>query len=570
MLSNKKMPAFDTNSNGELIILSAADETYARTLAQFLLSVKRHFPGAEVVIFDLGIDAANLELLKKRFPQTRFKGFDIKKYPPHFSLLYTCAWKPAIIDEWVRHRKQVLWLDAATIVRSPQLFVAAKQHLANKGYFGLTSQSPISAWCHPSTLARMAAPPEILTDLIVPAGVLGFDGENPEIRKLVSAWKNACLSSGVISPEGATRKNHRFDQSVLNILLYTKIRQNLLIPPSGGEIDISSISPVHYLSTRNFVANHYPLWCDSILRFKHRIVKATDRFILKLRHIHKTTLSGFHRLAQENFSIIVETGAGKRILKSPVNQYWADPFVLEKGNRIWLLFEKYEATKAKGVISALAVNDNGKIVERERTVLSERWHLSYPHIWQSGKRTFMLPESSAAGTVDLYEALDFPNTWVLRTRLLYGIDAADTTLLRAQGRYWLFCAVRVSPGSPGRALHIYSSKSLLGGKWLPHPINAENRYADLPFSSGRGAGRIFRADRVWIRPMQWSRNYYGQGMRFMKIQQLSLTCYKETATNIPQWNRFLDAHHVDFARRALVFDHRVRSGLFRRTRRWVD
>lgn len=558
------MPSTEENLKSGLIILSAADDKYARTLAQFLLSLERHFPNAETIIFDLGISGENLELLKNRFPQTRFKVFDFEKYPPHFSRLYTCAWKPVIIDEWVKQKKHVLWLDSATIVRSTKLFSTASEHLAEKGYFALTSQSPLSTWCHPSTLARMATPTEILTDLIVPAGVLGFNGQNPEIRKLVSAWKYACLTPGIICPEGATRQNHRFDQAVLNNLFYKKIRQYLLEPPSAGKIDISSISPVTYLSTRNFVANHYPLWCDAILRFKHRIVKESDRLVLILRHLHKTTLSGFHRLAQENFSIIIRTGSVNRCLRSPLNQYWADPFIFMRKNLSWVFFEKYEATTARGVISALALNNRGDIVEPERTVLSQRWHLSYPHIWQSGERIFMVPETSAARTVDLYEALNFPQTWVLRRRLLYGIDAADTTLLQTQGRYWLFCAVRISPESPGRVLHIYSSTSLLKGSWIAHPINAENRYADLPYSSGRGAGRIFRAGKTWIRPMQWSTDFYGQGMRFMKIRRLSMQHYEEEIAKSSEWNVYAQAHHVDFCGDLTIYDYRTRTGFLRR------
>jgi hypothetical protein len=553
------------NNSHCFLIVTAADEKYTRTLAQLLMSLERHLPLAEKIVYDLGISPQSMAWLKAYFPTTEFRVFKFNLYPSHFTQLHTCAWKPAILTDFVEQQKRVLWLDAATIVRSTRLVSTANMHLARKGYFALTSQSSLSTWCHPATTEAMKAPAEILTELIVPAGVLGFDGQNPQIRKLVSEWKQFCLRERIICPFGASRQNHRFDQAVLNNLLYKKIRENLLEPPCAGEIDISSISPVTYLSTRNFVANHFPLWSDPILRLKHRIVKASDRFVLKLRHIHRTTLSGFHRLAQEKFSIIARTGSVNRRLRSPANQYWADPFIFRGKNLNWIFFEKYEATTAKGVISALALNDSGDIIEPEKTILSERWHLSYPHIWQSGKRTFMLPEASAARTVDLYEAVDFPHTWVLRRRLLYGIDAADTTLLQTQGRYWLFCAVRVSPGSPGRALHIYSSKSLFKGKWLPHPINAENRYADLPFSSGRGAGRIFREGKTWIRPMQWSTDFYGQGMRFMKIRRLSMLHYhEEEATRSSEWHVYTHAHHVDFCGRVTVYDYRTRTGFLRK------
>ncbi len=542
-----------------LHILTAADERYARTLAQFLLSLRRHLPHVPCIVYDLGFTPTTRAWLRKNFSEIHIETFAFARYPGHLSKLYTCAWKSVIIDRYVRERKRVLWLDAASVIRSADLLPLIQTHLDKEKIFILNSQSPLDRWCHGETFKRMKTPLELRRELILPAGVIGLDGGMREIRKLVGAWKSYCLDEGTIAPYGANRENHRYDQSVLNNLLYAELHSGRWIFSPAGEIDISSTHPIRGVSTRNFTAIRSPLWLDPLLRARHDIIKFADQKIWKLRHLYATCLSGLHRLTQEKFEITVRIGPLQKVLKSPWHQYWADPFCITEGKRHWIFFENYRAREGKGVLAAVAINNQGQIVEPYRAILERRYHLSYPQIFRARRQFYMIPESCENRTVDLYRATNFPSGWVLERRLLYDIDAADCTLLRQNGMYWLFCAVRARTGGARRSLQIYFANELTAKRWQAHPVNQKALYSHLPYSSGRGAGRFFRRGHHLYRPMQWSENFYGQGLRFMRVTALNPREYNEEPAEIPALKAYESCHHIEINGQIIVTDFKTRS-----------
>ncbi|MBL7406346.1 formyl transferase, partial [Escherichia coli] len=74
-------------------------------------------------------------------------------------------------------------------------------------------------------------------------------------------------------------------------------------------------------------------------------------------------------------------------------------------------------------------------------------HLSYPFVFEADGQVWMIPESHASGTIDLYRATDFPRGWVHEAVLLDGVVAGDATLLQHGGRWWMFATVRAGGGS---------------------------------------------------------------------------------------------------------------------------
>ena len=71
-------------------------------------------------------------------------------------------------------------------------------------------------------------------------------------------------------------------------------------------------------------------------------------------------------------------------------------------------------------------------------VLDDGRHLSYPFLFRHAGELYMIPESSAAGRVDLWRCSEFPGTWRRERTLIADISAADTSLLNWNGRWWLF------------------------------------------------------------------------------------------------------------------------------------
>jgi hypothetical protein len=262
-------------------ILTAADHRYARSLAQLLLSAERHARPYAVVVFDLGLSERDRRRLARRFSSVRFDRFDFGAHPEHVGRLQTCAWKPIVIDETIRRQGgSVLWLDAATIIRAPP--DAACAAIARDGLLTLAGQSPVTRWCHPGTLALMGVPEADRRQRCRVGGVLGFDGNNTLVCDLVRQWREAALNPDILSPPGAHRGNHRWDQALLTNLLYAFQREHGLVL-RDDEVDISSTRPVRWVATRNYIPPWMPLALDPAVRAFYAAYKSVDRVMLRLR-----------------------------------------------------------------------------------------------------------------------------------------------------------------------------------------------------------------------------------------------------------------------------------------------
>jgi hypothetical protein len=76
---------------------------------------------------------------------------------------------------------------------------------------------------------------------------------------------------------------------------------------------------------------------------------------------------------------------------------------------------------------------------------------------------------------------------------------------------------------------LFFTDDLFHGTWQTHPMNAELRFADAPYSFGRCAGRLFRnASGELVRPIHASRRYYGERVELRRIDELSPTRFQES------------------------------------------
>jgi hypothetical protein len=153
-------------------------------------------------------------------------------------------------------------------------------------------------------------------------------------------------------------------------------------------------------------------------------------------------------------------------LEDDGGRYYADPFGIVVDGCHYLFCEEFDFRLGRGVISVTEVRPN-EAPNRPRIALERPYHLSYPFVFEYRGQIWMIPETSSAGTVELYRASRFPDNWVLEGRLLEGISAADATVIRKDGRWWT--AHRRNPllidrreARPGGALFEYN-----GVHWRP-------------------------------------------------------------------------------------------------------
>ena len=227
---------------------------------------------------------------------------------------------------------------------------------------------------------------------------------------------------------------------------------------------------------------------------------------------------------------------GFRTIEAPQGHFYADPFLVEDEGKTWLFFEDYIYKTGRGNISCAEVT-NGEIGNAV-LVLERPYHLSYPCVFRDGGEWFMIPETAANGTVELYRCLKFPHRWELHKKL-FGASAVDTTLWVEDGVYWFFTSLR-EPRGRATQLWLFHTASLTGD-WTAHPSNP----ISTDVRNSRGAGAIFRHNGKLFRPSQDCSRHYGYSFTLNEILTLTLGDYAEKAvvTVNPLWAEGLAATH---------------------------
>jgi len=237
----------------------------------------------------------------------------------------------------------------------------------------------------------------------------------------------------------------------------------------------------------------------------------------------------------------------------PKDRFWADPFVLEKEGRYYIFIEELIFEERKGKISVIEMDDKGDYGV-PKTVLEKDYHLSYPFIFEDKNDLFMIPETAQNRTIELYKCIEFPFKWELVNILMDGLYAVDSTVLKHENKYWLFCNIKENEGaSSSDELFLFYSEDLFGNNWTSHPKNPI--ISDIKQS--RPAGRIFEDSGSLFRPSQNSAKRYGYGIKINKIIELSSTDYKElTIQDIsPNWSKdLLSTHTINNVGKLTIID----------------
>ena len=194
----------------------------------------------------------------------------------------------------------------------------------------------------------------------------------------------------------------------------------------------------------------------------------------------------------------------------------ADPFLLRRDGRLFLFFEAWRRGSGQGDL-CWAERDAAGAWRYSGVALDEPFHLSYPFVFEHEGEVFMIPESRSQRDVRLYAARPFPGRFELRRVLLSGERYADTSLVRWQGRFYLFTS------TDNGTLELFHA-SALEGPYHPHPRSPVISGDDC---AARPGGRpIVWQGRV-LRFAQCDRPVYGVSVRAFEVTELSPSGYAE-------------------------------------------
>lgn len=233
-------------------------------------------------------------------------------------------------------------------------------------------------------------------------------------------------------------------------------------------------------------------------------------------------------------------------LIAPRGRYYADPFLADHDGEPWVFFEDYDLASEVGKISASPLRSF-----QPHPALKLPWHLSYPFMLESEGELFCVPEQHQANKVSLYRCLSFPDRWVEEAVLLANFAGVDPTLIWDGERWWMW----VGDQNREAKHNTFLFQSLhLTGPWMEHRLSPAISRRNL----ARPAGKPWKQDGHWVRPVQNRERTYGGGMALFQVKTLNPEDYVESEIERwepnPAWPFPDGLHHVCHLGETTVWD----------------
>lgn len=277
-----------------------------------------------------------------------------------------------------------------------------------------------------------------------------------------------------------------------------------------------AVPPLNVAATSPALPRPTRPWAVPTFAGRSLIAKGTAKALRPVRHPDHWRIA--LRLADGPFRVIDDDG----------ERYFADPFLTEWDGRPILFVEEFDHAVGRGHLAAAEIRGD-RLAAAPVPVLRRPYHLSYPLVFTVGPDRYMVPESGANRTVDLYRAEGGPWAWTKVATLLDGRVFADPTPLHHRGLWWLFVTADDGGEATQDELQLYVSDRLCG-PYAPHPMNPIR--SDCRFA--RPAGRIRAVGGRLLRPAQDCEAAYGAGIAWFVIDELTPTSYRETLLTV--WN----------------------------------
>lgn len=218
--------------------------------------------------------------------------------------------------------------------------------------------------------------------------------------------------------------------------------------------------------------------------------------------------------------------------------FLADPFFVKEKDTFYLFFE-HKKTKPNADVGLLTSTD-GKKYQYRGTVLTQKFHLSYPQVFKYKNAFYMVPESKQANMVLLYKAHHFPFDWRICDTLITNVQLVDPSIYLSDSLNILVAT------DYEKNMYVYQADSLFG-KWKLH----KKKPIALIGTEARAGGRFFADKKGLVLPVQNCTKGYGYGVSLYRFSfhdgsydvKRELPFYLKANENIASFNAGM--HHLD-------------------------
>jgi hypothetical protein len=238
--------------------------------------------------------------------------------------------------------------------------------------------------------------------------------------------------------------------------------------------------------------------------------------------------------------------------------FLADPFFVKEKDTFYLFFE-HQKNKTNADVGLLTSTD-GKKYQYRGTVLTQKFHLSYPQVFKYKDAFYMVPESKQANMVLLYKAHHFPFDWRICDTLIANVALVDPSIYLSDSLNILVAT------DYEKNMYLYQADSLFG-KWKLH----KKKPIALIGTEARAGGRFFVDKKGLVLPVQNCTKGYGYGVSLYRFSfhggsyqvEREHSFYLKANENIAAFNagmHQLDIQRIDANHYYYVYDgNRLKS-----------
>ncbi|KAI8476927.1 MAG: hypothetical protein J3K34DRAFT_516186 [Monoraphidium minutum] len=208
----------ETAARYRFTVITGASSNYMRGLTNLVGSVHFWCPKCRLAIYNLGLSEAEIKAARDSWCNVEVEWADTLKKQD----LMKYAWKPQAILEAVEKFGVVFWVDGGSTITGPLDDI--ERDLRRDGIYAVQGQDDgMARLTHKDAFKYFGfnSKDQFKNRPSFAGNTWGWVKGSPWVEAVLRPWERCSLVEACISPNGSSLGNHRYDQSVVSIILYT-------------------------------------------------------------------------------------------------------------------------------------------------------------------------------------------------------------------------------------------------------------------------------------------------------------------------------------------------------------